>query len=461
MQITMGRIYVFISERIGRGDFLSTKADCIIHRNEHSFVLPGEILEATKKGNLVLFAGAGISTEGKGVFPNNLYEIIADELNKKELTQSFSELMEEYCEKPNGRTKLLKRFMKRLDYVESFSEMKFWTCRFHMELQTVYSIKEIITTNWDNYFEEVCGCIPFVTSKDFALSNTDRRKVYKIHGSISNLGSIVATKTDYEECYEQLHRGLIGSTLKMLLSNPEKQIVFIGYSLTDEDFIRIVEYLESELGEFMPHYYVVTLDKNINRRLDSKKYTPIITDATYFIKTLKSKLVEEEFMVDDIIYEFAGSALGHISEIHTSITEEQVSQYPDLVYSMVYQDGLIHAFQRVVSMKKTGYYSDIANIMRSIQGYLQILETKEKLKDYYEQAYVVGYLNGLISLVDLKFNVLPPLFYTFDNEEIIYTLDEYMEQRKNFIINNREIFECADKLVKDKSYIIMHHPPRL
>ena len=122
---------------------MTNTTDCQICNNEHEFDLPTDVLQSAKRGDLVVFAGAGISTEGKGVFPNNLYEIIAYQLNKKELTQSFSDLMEEYCSKPNGRIKLLKLFMDRLDYVESFSEMKFWTCRFHKELQTLFLLTKL------------------------------------------------------------------------------------------------------------------------------------------------------------------------------------------------------------------------------------------------------------------------------------------------------------------------------
>ena len=275
------------------------------------------------------------------------------------------------------------------------------------------------------------------------------------------MGSIVATKTDYEECYKQLHSGLIGSKLKLLLGNPEKQIVFIGYSLTDEDFKRIIAYLENELGEFMPHFYVVTLEQNIGERLDPKNYTPIITDATYFLKVLKLKLVEEGYIINDKIYDFAHFALEHISEVHTSITAEDVNQYPDLVYSMVYQDGLIHAYQRVCAMKRTGYYSNPVNIDNSIHSYVQILRSKKEQRDYYEQAYIEGYLNGLISLSSKEFNMLPPLFFTFNDEEVIYTYDEYLDKRKVFITTNSEIFDAVKRLVKEKSHVVMHHAPRL
>lgn len=44
------------------------------------FELPEEIIEAAIEGNLVLFCGAGISTEGKTVLPYSFYESIKNEL---------------------------------------------------------------------------------------------------------------------------------------------------------------------------------------------------------------------------------------------------------------------------------------------------------------------------------------------------------------------------------------------
>lgn len=75
-----------------------------------------------------------------------------------------------------------------------------------------------MTTNWDDYFERECGAIPIVTAEDFAFYNLAGRKVFKIHGSISNYGSIIATAEDYTRCYNNLKTGLIGSHLKSLLA---------------------------------------------------------------------------------------------------------------------------------------------------------------------------------------------------------------------------------------------------
>ena len=83
------------------------KCECSICKNNIPFDLPKEIVEAALKGDLVLFCGAGISTENKNVLPYSFYSSIKEELGIKSDSISFSSLMQKYCNEPNGRKKLL------------------------------------------------------------------------------------------------------------------------------------------------------------------------------------------------------------------------------------------------------------------------------------------------------------------------------------------------------------------
>ena len=51
----------------------------------------------------------------------------------------------------------------------------------------------------------------FVNADDFAFWDTRGRKVFKLHGSVSNFGSLVATNEDYRRAQKQLQRGTIGA----------------------------------------------------------------------------------------------------------------------------------------------------------------------------------------------------------------------------------------------------------
>ena len=129
---------------------------------------------------------------------------------------------------------LLKRIRERFNYISSFPELERQATAFHQELAQIYPIRTIITTNWDTYFEDYCGAIPITIPEDFAFWDDNSRCVLKIHGSIQNLSSIIATSEDYKKRFSELQNGIVGATLKSILAT--KTVVFIGFSFGDEDF---------------------------------------------------------------------------------------------------------------------------------------------------------------------------------------------------------------------------------
>lgn len=102
-------------------------ADCGDPKCQHCklkrpFELPSEIVEACNRGELVIFAGAGVSTESKGVFRGKFYEAIKDELGINDSNISFSKLMSLYCSS-KSRKDLLLVIKQRIDYVKAFPEL--------------------------------------------------------------------------------------------------------------------------------------------------------------------------------------------------------------------------------------------------------------------------------------------------------------------------------------------------
>lgn len=203
--------------------------ECEICKLKRPFELPPEIINAYKVGNLVIFAGSGVSTESAGVYPSTFYQCIKDELNlPKEEQIRFSKLMSLYCSHPRSRKDLFQAIKERIDYVKSFPELYNRATEFHRELSTIPHLDEIFTTNWDDFFERECDATPVVTGQDFAvLQDTPERLVFKLHGSIYNYGSIVATEEDYRNCYRRLSTGIIGAKLKILLVS--KTLVFFWF----------------------------------------------------------------------------------------------------------------------------------------------------------------------------------------------------------------------------------------
>lgn len=436
--------------------------NCAICKNEMDFDLPLELIEAVRERNLVLFAGAGISTETRTVFPSTFYSEIKDELNCDE-NLPFPEVMSRFCEK-NGRAKLIQLVKKRLDYVRSFPEIRIAASRFHRELASIHQITEIITTNWDDLFEEFCGATPIVTAKDMVFWSNPGRKVLKIHGSVTNWGSIVATKEDYLRCHEELTSGVLGGLLKTILAT--KSVVFIGYSFGDEDFNQIYDALIGEMADLMPHAYIVTIDNEAVEKFKNMNLTPILTDGRFFISSLKKHLIEEGVILPD-------ERLDHIPVMHECVYrhhQDVVSKFrtednPSIVYCLCYQDGLLHAFERMIAMKRTGEYSDPARLHGLLHTYDKHLK-RECLERgiYHDVAYIEGYENGLAYLLmnDDEREALPP-FFAMGYEGEIRTLEEFADISQKAKELNTDAYEYALELTRkmDGTDLTFHHTPFL
>ncbi len=430
-----------------------------------SFDMPTEIIKAVKENNLVIFAGAGISTENKLCFKSSLYQNVKVELevdNEEEL--SFSKVMSLFCNQINGRKRLIQKIKERFDYVESFPELYKRATRFHSALGTIHSIKEIITTNWDDYFEKECGATPFVTGEDVAFWSDTKRKVLKIHGSIQNLGSLIMTEEDYNRCYTEMNMGNIGALLKTLLAT--KVIVYVGYSFGDEDFNKIYDYLVKDMKGLHPHAFMVTLDKSANEKLAGKNITAIVTDGTYFIQTLKERLIQEDHVIDDTKHLILETFLDSYIDIHEHVAEGfNPIEYPQVIYSLCYQDGLIHSLERIQAKKKNGEYSCKGCLFLLLKSYQELRRNKVRNKNYIDVAYIDGYIIPIYYLLEDRvsnFDALNP-FYLYGYKYGIKDYDEFSNLIKAKKIYSQAAHKLAVKIAGKyiTEGIVYHHVPFL
>jgi hypothetical protein len=438
--------------------------DCDICRNELPFDLPIEIIDATLRGDLVIFAGAGISTENYIVFKDTLYDDIKEELemkNSDELT--FPELMSVFCKsRVNGKQQLLERIKFRFDYCHQFSELYRTASRFHSEIAPLWMIKDIITTNWDDYFERECNAIPMVTAEDFAFYSIPQRKVFKIHGSISNYGSIVATNEDYDKCYEQLNKGLLGSYIKTLLGT--KLIVFVGYSFSDYDFNKIYNLIRGEMKDLIPHSYIITLDEEIDKRIDNQNITIINTDGSHFFSILKKHFEKKGIIIPqkkfDLVYFIQELRQGSHEMV---IQEFKSNRCPKLVFCAMYQDGIQHALDYLKFKSKTGESYDSNHLIKSILSYKLNLRKKiSKAKNYMDLAYIDGYIEGLSIPIAYDSPEKFPFFYLFGKGPL-----KNARQFKKAIDKNIVYHKASEnygnhffkELLKDGNKLIPHHRP--
>jgi len=271
--------------------------------------------------------------------------------------------------------------------------------RFHRAVAPLHMITDVITTNWDDLFESECKFTPFVYDSDLAFWDAAERRVMKIHGSITNFGSIVATTEDYKQSFKRLNDGPLGAQLKSLIAR--KTVVYIGYSLSDENYLRLLNNISKMMeGNVRQSYFV---SPEINKEKLSSAPAPLVpieTDGTYFLEQIRELLSERCGIIRDKAFADCELLLDQIADKHSRTADAFVKKrHPLLIFILSYQDGLIHALQRIVRMRKSGQYYSVEAVHSRAHGYDHKIYGYGKKKDFWNAAYAQGYQNGLLFLL--------------------------------------------------------------
>lgn len=139
--------------------------------------------------------------------------------------------------------------------------------------------------------------------------------------------------------------------------------------------------------------------QHLNGYKDRLKYqnaTDIITSGTYFIHQLKLEPIQRGAIKNYSVYPIIYSTLDDIEKLHNEISRIDLSMYPSVIYSLAYQDGVIHAFERFLQNYHTGEYNCPDVIGRLGRGYEKIVAECHASQNYWDEAYYEGYLNGVV-----------------------------------------------------------------
>lgn len=432
--------------------------ECAYCANEIDFTIDDFLLDEMRNGNVVVFAGAGISTENPNSAPHSLYTEMAVECGLESPDLAFPDLTQLYSDRPDGRYKLLQLIQQRFDYVSKFADLRHQATRFHDELSTMPYLRTFVTTNWDRYFEERCLAKPFVYDTDMRFWDIPFRKVLKIHGTIDDYSSLVATRDDYNLCAQRLKESLVGGKLKEILCN--RTCIFIGYSMQDDDFKEIFEFVRSSQGAFIKTHYVVS--PNVKRKELPTNLKAIETDGMYFLKTIKQHLCSCDGYIPDETFDLLEQELWEVQDVHNAFWEAySVKTHPQMLLSAMYQDGLIHGYQMAKDMKKSGQYSCPSILHSKMLGYESKISEYSKKKNYIEAAYFEGYQNVLIAILastDLDHFPCPPhYFYTklgaLDREKFEEMFEELPNVHKEAF---KQCKKAASNLPEDGSMVLDH-----
>jgi len=338
-------------------------------------MIPSELYEESKRENCVIFAGAGISTEGGSYGKPTFYERIKKEcaFPSSEPNPSFPDLMQYYCDNKDGGKKnlLIRQIIDRIEWFSQDGEINQSTSFAHRAIAMNPFYRIVVTTNWDPFFERRLNIlVPVVEDRDIPFWDDKKRQILKIHGCVTRPDTMVITQNDYKKLIRFKKNNPVFTKLKDLMAT--KTFLFIGYSMEDPNIKTIFHDLSKILGDFSRLSYAVDPDPSKATIAEWKKHgVQIIKASGYgFLRDINDRLIEEKMIPDPDMVDCFSSQLGRIFGIHIRDSENQ----DDKFLSTMYQDGLIHEIEYIVS--NSTYGIKIADLK------VRLKEGKEILKKY-------------------------------------------------------------------------------
>lgn len=135
------------------------------------------------------------------------------------------------------------------EYIKSLSIGKYKDSEYSDELAIIgqLNVDGVITTNWDKLLEELFPDYKvYIGQQELLFSNPQSiGEIYKIHGCSSRSKSLVLTDDDYLD-FNERNAYLAAKLITIFVEHP---IVFIGYSVSDENIASLLSSIAKCIGE--------------------------------------------------------------------------------------------------------------------------------------------------------------------------------------------------------------------
>jgi hypothetical protein len=99
-------------------------------------------------------------------------------------------------------------------------------------------------------------------------------------------------------------------------------------------------------------------------------------------------------------FERCDDLLDQIADAHSKTAGAFIKKrHPLLIPILSYQDGMIHALQRISRMRRTGEYHSINAVHSRVHGYDRPILEHGRRNDFWNAAYAHGYQAGMMFLL--------------------------------------------------------------
>lgn len=255
----------------------------------------GQLIKLIRQEKVSLFIGSGFSLEAGAPTVSKLCSVILDNLDDEEQrllhqNDSLSTLANYYVEEVHmgSRSSLIEILQEQFTYdVQSMND--------HKLLALVPHFHTAFTTNYDTHLEDSYdkGLVSVVRNdRDCTYASNTPVSVYKIHGDFTNPESIVITSDDYNKFIESPSNPIMWA--KVLTEFAQKHILFIGYSLEDDNILRIIRKISESVGKDQKEMYLIApnLREDKQKELKKMKVKYYNNYATEFLDVLMAELCQ-------------------------------------------------------------------------------------------------------------------------------------------------------------------------
>lgn len=211
--------------------------------------LAASLAAEARAGRLVFFIGAGVSRDAG--LPD--WHGLLDALHRGEISEKEKSTLSDLDPRDRatlielaigGRAQLLARLAEEIGSYRRFGLT-------HSLLASI-GAEQAVTTNYDNLYERACTRPGHAIDDDLAVLPygrvaENRPWLLKLHGSLDQLDRedhIVLTRPDYMSLARE-RSALFGIVQALLVT---KHLLFVGYSLSDEDFHQLVDEIRIAIG---------------------------------------------------------------------------------------------------------------------------------------------------------------------------------------------------------------------
>jgi hypothetical protein len=182
-----------------------------------------------------------------GDFPR-ISELIAEDFNKYWWeAEEYKVSVERNKGKITDVTSTLR--IEISNYLSKFNESNAVSSIYKKEVELLsgLNVDGIITTNWDIFIEQLFPDYKvYIGQEQLLFSNPQEiGEIYKIHGCSSNPHSLILTKSDYD-IFQERNAYLAAKLITLFVEHP---IVFIGYSMSDENICSILKAISLCIGK--------------------------------------------------------------------------------------------------------------------------------------------------------------------------------------------------------------------